>query len=72
MALSKIRQANKTARRHQKRNIKHDQYVKKNADLKVRNKRIRKLMIAGRREQLAKHRTDTAYVNQLERELTGE
>lgn len=72
MALTKIRLANKKAKREARRKMHHSQYTKETHMVKVRNKRMRKLAIQGRKEHLAKRRQELAYVKQLESEVVGE
>ena len=69
MALTKIRFANKKAKREQKRKAHHAQFVKEKHDMKIRNKRMRKMMVAGRREHLARKAEHIKYVKQLEGEV---
>lgn len=70
--LSKIKQANKKARREQRRrNIRasSEETRRKN---KIRQKRMRKMIIQGRREELRARREQIGYVARLEAELADE
>lgn len=71
MALSEIKLANKKARREAKRRKNHARYIAQKEHTKVRNKRMRKMMIEGRREHLKRQREATNYVADLAEEING-
>lgn len=72
MALEKIKLANIRARHDQKRKAKHAKSMKKKFEMKIRNKRMRKMMIEGRKEHMARRREELDYINDLTAELVGD
>lgn len=71
MSLTKIRLANKRAKREARRKAHHAEFVRAKKALKIRNKRMRKMMVEGRRQDLQKRRAATAYAEQLETEVVN-
>lgn len=67
--MDKLRLANKKNRRQQKRKLHRSRLLKQQQAIKVRNKRMRKMMIQGRKEDLATRRGHVDYVKQLESEV---
>lgn len=71
MALTKIRQANKKARREQKRKTVRGETRLQRDRLAVRQRRTRKLIAQGRKEFHAKRRAEKAYIEGLEGEISA-
>lgn len=69
MSLSEIKQANKRHRREQKRKKAHAKFVKQARITKIQNKKIRKMMVEGRKEDAKKRADANNYVDQLTQEL---
>lgn len=70
MALTKIRLANKKAKREQQRKKHNIELVKAKRVLNIRNRRMREMIITGRREELKQQRqSQIKYVKDLEGEL---
>lgn len=69
--MTKVRLASKKARREAKRKARHADFVAKTKALKIRNKRMRKMMVEGRRQDLKQRRAATAYAEQLEAEVVN-
>lgn len=72
MALTKIKLANKKAKREQKRRALRAEIAKDRRAMKIRNKRMRKMMIAGRREDLKRREGQKQYIKQLEGEVLAD
>lgn len=71
MALDNIRLANKKAKREAKRkNIRNGASTDRQKN-RIRQRRMRKMMVQGRREYLQKRRDDKSYIDQLEAEING-
>jgi len=69
MTLSKIKFANKKAKREKLRQQKRDKARIEKGQTKIRNKRMRKMMIQGRKEHLAQRAREKNYIDELEAEL---
>lgn len=71
MALSKIKLANKKAKYEARRKAKNLAHKKHVAETNIRNKRTRRMMVEGRRQDLKQRESATNYVKQLEAEIEG-
>lgn len=71
MSLSKITLANKRARREKMRKLRRLEAKKEKSLAKIHNKRIRDMMVQGRKEHLARRREEVNYIKQLEEEISG-
>lgn len=69
MALSKIRLANKKARRESRRKGVRSTGARQRTADKVRKGRMRKMMAQGQQEHKAARRGELDYINRLEAEL---
>lgn len=69
MTLSRLKRANKKHKHEQRRKHKRLESREQSRKDKIVNKRMRAMMIQGRREHLAKRRKELDYVNGLKAEV---
>lgn len=69
MALTQIRKANKKYKREHRRKQIQKQRAEERKLERVRNRRTAKMMVQGRKEHLAKRRSELSYVNDLQEEI---
>lgn len=70
MSLSKIKLANKKAKREVSRRQKRRTYTIQKRSAQARNRKIRKMMLQGMREDQERRRRESEYIEELKGELS--
>ncbi len=71
MSMDNIRKANKKRQHELKRKLVRTKRAGERDKLNTRNRKIRKMMVEGRREQLKRQAAGRKYVEELETELAN-